>query len=486
MYLGIDLGTSSLKLVLLDDQHHIHASVDAPISLQRSHPNWSEQNPTDWWKALESSVAQLRAVAPVAWSQVRAIGLSGQMHGAVVLDAQMEVLRPAILWNDGRSGAQCLALEQRVPQSRLITGNLAMPGFTAPKLLWIAEHERSVFKAIKKVLLPKDWLRLQLTGDCVSDMSDASGTLWLDVGNRCWSEPMLAACGLNLSHMPSLIEGSQPSGTIRPALTQAWGLPAGVMVAGGGGDNAASAVGIGAARPGQGFVSLGTSGVVFMVSDTYQPAPELAIHAFAHALPGRWHLMSVMLSAASAFGWIAQLTGSASEAQLAARVAELSPDRRAAAPVFLPYLSGERTPHNNPDATGAFIGLHSEHTAADLGYSVMEGVTFGLMDGLRSMGQSQPSNTPLALVGGGARSDAWAQLLASGLGCPLQRSENAQAAAALGAARLAWLADGGSEKEVCQPLPMAQTFVSDDEVRQSLAQRYQRYRGLYPALTNFF
>lgn len=486
MYLGIDLGTSGLKLLLLDDQHHVHASVDAPISLQRPHPNWSEQNPADWWKALGSAVAQLRTDEPTAWSQVRAIGLSGQMHGAVILGAQLDVLRPAILWNDGRSGAQCLALEQCVPQSRLITGNLAMPGFTAPKLLWLAEHEPAVFKATAKVLLPKDWLRLQLTGDCVSDMSDASGTLWLDVGQRCWSEPMLAACGLNLSHMPSLVEGSQPSGTVRPALAQAWGLPAGVMVAGGGGDNAASAVGIGAARPGQGFVSLGTSGVVFLVSNTFKPAPELAVHAFAHALPGRWHQMSVMLSAASAFGWITQLTGSASEAQLAARVAELSPDSRAAAPVFLPYLSGERTPHNNPDASGAFIGLRSAHTAADLGYAVMEGVTFGLMDGLRAMGQSQPSNVPLALVGGGARSDAWAQLLASGLGCPLQRPENAHAAAALGAARLAWLADGGSEDEVCQPLPMAQTFVSDDVVRQSLAQRYQRYRGLYPALTNFF
>lgn len=486
MYLGIDLGTSGLKLLLLDDQHLVHASVDAPIRLQRPHPNWSEQNPADWWQALESAVAQLRTAEPTAWGQVRAIGLSGQMHGAVVLGAQLEVLRPAILWNDGRSGAQCLALEQRVPQSRLITGNLAMPGFTAPKLLWLAEHEPSVFKATAKILLPKDWLRLQLTGDCVSDMSDASGTLWLDVGQRCWSELMLAACGLNLSHMPSLVEGSQPSGTVRPALAQAWGLPAGVMVAGGGGDNAASAVGIGAARPGQGFVSLGTSGVVFLVSDTYQPAPELAVHAFAHALPRRWHQMSVMLSAASAFGWITQLTGCASEAQLAARVAELNPDRRAAAPVFLPYLSGERTPHNNPDASGAFIGLRSAHTVADLGYAVMEGVTFGLMDGLRAMGQNQPSNVPLALVGGGARSDAWAQLLASGLGCTLQRPENAHAAAALGAARLAWLADGGSEVEVCQPLPMAQVFVPEDAIRQHLAQRYTRYRGLYPALTHFF
>lgn len=486
MYLGIDLGTSGLKLLLLDTRHHVHASVDAPITLQRPHPNWSEQNPAEWWQALESAVAQLRAAAPMAWSQVRAIGLSGQMHGAVLLGQQLQVLRPAILWNDGRSGAQCQALEQRAPQSRQITGNLAMPGFTAPKLLWLAEHEPAVFNATTKVLLPKDWLRLQLTGDCVSEMSDASGTLWLDVGQRCWSEPMLAACGLDVSHMPRLVEGSQPSGTVRPSLAQAWGLPAGVMVAGGAGDNAASAVGIGAARPGQGFVSLGTSGVVFLVSDTYKPAPELAVHAFAHALPGRWHQMSVMLSAASAFGWITQLTGSANETLLAAQVGQLTPDLRARAPVFLPYLSGERTPHNNPDASGAFIGLRSEHTAVDLGYAVMEGVTFGLMDGLRAMGQSQPSSVPLALVGGGARSDAWAQLLASGLGCPLHRPENAHAAAALGAARLAWLANDGSEEEVFQTLPIRQSFEPDDDICQTLTQRYARYRSLYPALTKFF
>lgn len=297
---------------------------------------------------------------------------------------------------------------------------------------------------------------------------------------------MLAACGLNLSHMPRLVEGSQPSGTVLPALAKAWGLPDNVMVAGGGGDNAASAVGVGAARPGQGFVSLGTSGVVFLVSDVYRPAPELAVHAFAHALPKRWHQMSVMLSAASAFGWVTQITGSGDEAKLSAQVAGLTPERRAAAPVFLPYLSGERTPHNNPDASGAFIGLRSEHTAADLGYAVMEGVTFGLMDGWRAMGQSGPSGVPLALVGGGARSDAWAQMLSSGLRCPLERSDTAHAAAALGAARLAWLADGGLESEVCQPLPVAQTFEPTPAQSDLLAQRHLRFRALYPALQPLF
>jgi xylulokinase len=486
MYLGIDLGTSGLKLLLLDPQHRVQASVDAPLTLQRPQPGWSEQQPHDWWQALQNAVAQLRAAAPEAWRQVRAIGLSGQMHGAVVLDGQAEVLRPAILWNDGRAQAQCAELEQRVPQSRHITGNLAMPGFTAPKLLWLREHEPALFAKIRQVLLPKDWLRLQLTGEAVSEMSDASGTLWLDVGQRRWSEVMLAACGLDLSHMPRLVEGSAPSAMLRPSLAQQWGLPKHVVLAGGGGDNAASAVGIGAVRAGQGFVSLGTSGVVFLVSTSFRPAPEQAVHAFAHALPGRWHQMSVMLSAASAFGWITQLTGSADEAQLAQRVDSLDLAQRARAPVFLPYLSGERTPHNNPQASGVFIGLRSDHTAADLGYAVMEGVSFGLLDGLRAMGQTGPCATPLALVGGGARSDGWAELLASGLGRPLHRPQGAHAAAALGAARLAWLADGGAEEEVCQPLVLEKSFAPEPALSQLLAERYPRYDALYPALQSLF
>jgi xylulokinase len=282
------------------------------------------------------------------------------------------------------------------------------------------------------------------------------------------------------------VEGSAPSGVLKTSVAQAWGLPANVVVAGGGGDNASSAVGVGAAQAGQGFVSLGTSGVVFLVSDSYRPAPEQAVHAFAHALPGRWHQMSVMLSAASAFGWVTQLTGSADEAQLAQSVAALSQGRRAAAPIFLPYLSGERTPHNNPNTSGVFIGLRSEHTAADLGYAVMEGVTFGLMDGLRAMEQGQSTALPLTLVGGGARSDAWAQLLASGLGRPMHRCEGAHTAAALGAARLAWLADGADPDFVCKSLPTVQSFEPDLATVQHLSERYPRYQALYPALLHLF
>jgi xylulokinase len=488
MFLGIDLGTSAIKLLLLDDAHQIRAVADAPLTLQRPQPTWSEQDPRAWWLAVEQAVAQMRAQHPALWSSIQAIGLSGQMHGAVALDAQSQVVRPAILWNDGRSGAQCLALEAAAPQSRAITGNLAMPGFTAPKLLWMREHEPALFAQIRSVLLPKDWLGLQLTGEAISEMSDAAGTLWLDVAKRAWSEAMLHACGLTLAHMPRLIEGSQSRGTLLPALAQRWGLSASVIVAGGGGDNAASAVGVGATRPGEGFVSLGTSGVVFLAGDAYQAAPELAVHAFAHALPGRWHQMSVMLSAASAFGWITQCTGSSDEAQLAQTVQVLSPAQRARAPLFLPYLSGERTPHNNPQASGSFIGLRSEHGVADLAYSVMEGVAFGLMDGQAAMCPQGPGEgaPALHLVGGGARSDAWAQLLASGLQRRLQRPSGAQAAAALGAARLAWMAAGASEAEVCTALPASATFAPDAAQAELLAPRYARFRALYPALQAHF
>lgn len=494
MYLGIDLGTSGVKLLLLDEMQTVLATADAAVPQHRPQPTWSEQHPADWMAALEAAMEQLRSQVPTAWAKVRGIGLSGHMHGAVVLGAQGQVLRPAILWNDGRASAECVALEQAVPTSRQITANLAMPGFTAPKLLWLRAHEPAVFDQIRTVLLPKDWLRLQLTGDAVSDMSDASGTLWLDVQARAWSPAMLQACGLDTSHMPALAEGNAPTGTLRSDVARRWGLGDGVVVAAGAGDNAASAVGVGARTAGQGFVSLGTSGVVFRVTDAFAPATERAVHAFAHALPQRWHHMSVMLSAASAFGWVTRLTGRGDEAQLSDAVGALVPSRQAQAPLFLPYLSGERTPHNNAAATGVFMGLRAEHDAADLAYAVMEGVGFGLLDGLNAMraagagqgGATVLNDEALALVGGGARSNPWAQLLASALGTPLQRPQGAHAAAALGAARLAAMACSGDEAHWCQPLPADATFTPQPAQQALLADRYARFVALYPALQSQF
>ena len=486
MYLGIDLGTSELKLVLLDRQHRLVASVGERLTVQRPAPLHSEQSPADWWDAMTRAMARLQAGQAAALAQVRAIGLSGQMHGAVLMDAAGEVLRPAILWNDGRSGAECAELEAACPRLHAIAGNLAMPGFTAPKLLWVRRHEPEVFARTATVLLPKDWLRFMLTGERVGEMSDAAGTLWLDVAERRWSAEVLAACGLTEAQMPRLVEGSEASGTLRPELAARWGLPAGVIVAGGGGDNAASAVGIGAVRPGEGFVSLGTSGVIFLTSDRFRPNPASAMHAFCHALPGTWHQMSVMLSAANGLSWVTRLVGAASEGALLEQVACLSPEQRERAPLFLPYLNGERTPHNNPHAQGSFFGLTNEHDAAALGWSVIEGVTFGLLDGWHALGVQPGEVAGLTLVGGGARSGLWAQLLADAIGVPMVTRHGGEAGGALGAARLAWLADGGTLDQVCPAPEIAATFSPDPAETARLAARHARFRALYRAVAGLF
>ena len=487
MYLGLDLGTSELKALLLADDHRVVAVARAPLTVQRPQPLWSEQSPADWWAAVEAVMTELSTTHTDALAQVRAIGLSGQMHGAVLLDANDTVLRPAILWNDGRSGAACDALVAAVPALSQITGNLAMPGFTAPKLWWVREHEPEVFRRTARVLLPKDYVRLRLTGEAVTDCSDASGTLWLDVGARRWSAELLAACGLNEGHMPRLVEGSAVSAHLCPELARRWGLRANVPVAGGGGDNAASAVGMGAVEPGQGFVSLGTSGVIFRSTERFIPNPGQALHAFCHALPGRWHQMSVMLSAASAVSWATRALAFANEAALLLAAQSLSDPQRDTAPLFLPYLSGERSPHNNPLAQGALVGLTHHHDAAVLAYAVVEGVSFGLLDGYRSFGAAPagPSQA-LSLVGGGARSAFWAQLLSSLLDVPLLTHEGGEAGGALGAARLAWLADGGVEAQVCTAPPVSRRFEPEPLVRQRLAGRGERFRRLYPALRERF
>ena len=484
MFLGLDLGTSELKALLLDEQHAIRATARSALRISRPQPLWSEQQPGDWWAAVEDVMAQLAASHAAELSQLRAIGLSGQMHGAVLLDAPGAVLRPAILWNDGRSGAQCEQLMRELPQLAQITGNLAMPGFTAPKLLWVREHEPALFARTARVLLPKDYLGWKLSGDAATDCSDASGTLWLDVGRRAWSQTMLEATGLSQQHMPRLAEGSDAVGVLKPELARRWGLPEGVVIAAGGGDNAASAVGIGATAPGQGFVSLGTSGVIFVVSDSFRPNPAQAMHAFCHALPGRWHQMSVMLSAANCLDWAAKLTGSTSVAQLLERAATLDAEQRRRAPLFLPYLSGERSPHNNPHAQGVLFGLRHDHDGAAIAWAVLEGVSFGLRDGFDSLAlppNQQPSS--LALVGGGARSALWGQLLADVLGVALEVRAGNEAGGALGAARLGWLAAGGDETEVCRSQGAPdRVFEPDAASGAALAERLRRFRALYPAL----
>jgi xylulokinase len=425
---------------------------------------------------------RLRSQQPQALSQLQAIGLSGQMHGAILLDANEQVLRPAMLWNDGRSGAQCKQLTRDVPDLSAITGNLAMPGFTAPKLQWVREHEPEVFAQTRRVLLPKDWLRLMLTGGAVSDMSDASGTLWLDVGQRDWSDTLLAATGLTRAHMPRLVEGSEAASDVKPELCKRWGPPHKVPVAGGAGDNAASAVGMGLVHTGQGFISLGTSGVVFVSSDRFEPNKSEALHTFCHALPDRWQQMSVMLSAASAVTWASKVLGLADETELLAEAASLGELARSDAPIFLPHLNGERSPHNNPEATGSWTGLRAQHTRAHLAYAVAEGVGLGLSDGLRTVSFKPPALQTLSLVGGGSRSAWWAQLLANTLGLRLTVHQHSEHAGAIGSARLAWLATGGSLDTVTITLPVLARYTPVEANQARLAARHQRFRERYREL----
>lgn len=477
MYLGIDIGTSELKALIVNAQGEIVASEHAALAVQRPHPHWAEQDPHDWWRACHQVITRLRQQAPLAWSAIEAIGLSGQMHGAVLLDEQGEVLRPCILWNDTRSAAECHWLGQHHPEIMHISSNMIMPGFTAPKLCWVARHEPDCFRRISKVLLPKDYLRWRLTGRFVTDPSDAAGTLWLDVAKRDWSAALLSATGMRRDQMPTLVEGNAVSGTLRPAIADEWGLSSSVIIAGGGGDNATSAVGVGAVNPGDAFISLGTSGVIFVVNDRLQADPQSGVHAFCHALPDRWHQMSVMLSAASCLRWLCQLL-SVSENQLLEEIAALGPAQKQQAPLFLPYLSGERTPHNDPDATGAFFYLRHETQRALLGYAVLEGVAFGLADGLTVLGEGRRAITQFSLTGGGARSSLWAQLIADVLTLPVV-THPASASGALGAARLAWLAAGGDEAQVCLKPPIQARFLPNPEVRQGLQQRLAQFRELY-------
>jgi xylulokinase len=481
MFLGIDLGTSEVKLLLLDGSGRIVGTAGSALTLSSPQPLWSEQTPAHWWRATGEAVSKLRAAHPAEFAAVRAIGLSGQMHGAVLLDGDDAVLRPAILWNDGRCHAECAELEAAAPALHDIAGNLAMPGFTAPKLLWVRKHEPELFARVASVLLPKDWLRLQLTGDKVSDPSDAAGTLWLDVARRDWSDELLAATGLTRAHMPRLVEASQPSGVLKPELAKAWGLGPEVVVAGGAGDNAASAIGIGATQPGDGFISLGTSGVLFVVNDRFSPNPASAVHAFCHALPQRWHQMSVMLSAASCFKWFCQLVGS-DEATLLAELAHGDNAVSDRAPIFLPYLAGERTPHNDPFAPGVFHGLKAATTRADCTYAVLEGVAFGLADGLAALRAAGTEVAQLSLVGGGSRSPDWAQLIADALNVEIVVHAGSEAGGALGAARLGWLAAGGRVEDVCPRPPIAARFAPAPERHARLAPRLARFHDLYQRL----
>jgi xylulokinase len=482
MYLGIDVGTSEVKALLLNAQHQVIATAGSTLEVSRPHPGHSEQDPASWWAATCNALKMLQQQHPVDYAAVSAIGLSGQMHGAVLLDKADKVLRPAILWNDTRCAHECEEMMAELPGAAQLAGSLIMPGFTAPKLRWVAKHEPAIYAQVAEVLLPKDYVRLMLTGEHITDLSDASGTAWLDVARRCWSPELLALTGLTEAHMPRVVEGNAPAGEVSERVRAQLGLRAGVLVAGGAGDNAASAVGMGAVNAGEGFLSLGTSGVLFVVTPTFAPNAASATHAFCHAVPARWHQMSVMLSAASCLQWAKQAFGAASESELEARAAALSFDARAAAPLFLPYLSGERTPHNDAVTRGSLHGLNHSTDQAALAYAVIEGVSFGLTDGLNALKKAGSTVNRLSLVGGGARSAMWAQQLASSLNVEIVLHAESAAGGALGAARLGWLATGASIDQVCTQPEVSKSYFPDAAEQAFLAPRYEKFQDLYPAL----
>ncbi len=480
MYLGIDLGTSGVKAMLIDgDQRVIGSATGKEVATARPHAGWSEQDPADWIRATEEAIAGLRADHPAALAAVRGIGLSGHMHGATLLDAEDKVLRPCIMWNDTRSHREAASLDAD-PRFRKITGNIVFPGFTAPKLAWVKNNEPDIFAKVRWVLLPKDFLRVWLTGEHLSEMSDSAGTSWLDTGARKWSADLLAATDLEERQMPGLVEGTDAAGILRPELAARWGLGEGVVVAGGAGDNAASACGMGTVREGAAFVSLGTSGVLFAANASYLPNPESAVHAFCHALPATWHQMGVILSATDALNWHSRVTG-ASAADLTKELGETL--QAPSGVTFLPYLSGERTPHNDAAIRGAFLGLGHESSRVVLTQAVLEGVSFAIRDSLEALKSAGTRLSRVTAIGGGSRSRYWLKSIATALGLPVDLPADGDFGAAFGAARLGLIAATGADPvAVCTAPKTAATIEPEAALDAAYEDAYQRYRRLYPAI----
>lgn len=498
MYLGIDLGTSSVKLVLMNEAQEIIAQDTQTLTVSQPQPLWSEQNPEDWWNATCNSVAILKKDYPQQFAAIKAIGLSGQQHGATLLDQYDAVLRPAILWNDGRSMAQCQQLEMQVPNYAEIVGNRIMPGFTAPKILWVKQHEPEIFAKIAKVLLPKDYLRLKITGVYASDLSDSAGTCWLNVRERKWSEKMLAATGLTEKHMPALFEGSEITGSVSKEIAHAWGVAENMVVVGGGGDNAASAISVNVIKPGSAFLSLGTSGVYFVAANQYNANPQDGIHTFCHCLPKLWHHMAVHLSAANCVTWLADILNTSTQELLneiegrGERRSLCSARATAGRPydnlIFLPYLSGERTPHNDPYAKGVFFGLTHMTTRSNLLQAVLEGVAFAFADGQDAMLQAGITINEISVVGGGARSFYWGNILAAALNRPLIYRADREVGGALGAARLAWLGINKADPQTAFTSPVIEKIIEPDKDLVTMYQEKRQifnkiYRSLKPLFT---
>jgi xylulokinase len=476
-FIGLDLGTSSLKAILVDADQRILAEKAVPLTVERPHPGWSEQDPQSWCDAAVTALRGLGAEHDLGG--VQGIGLSGHMHGATLIGAEDQPLRPCMLWNDTRSHQEAAAMDAD-PRFRDITGNIVFPGFTAPKVDWLRLHEPQVFARVAKVLLPKDYLRLFLTGEHVSEMSDAAGTAWLDTAARDWSDDLLAACHLGRENMPALVEGSAPSGRLRADLAQDLGLPA-CIVAGGAGDNAAAAIGAGVVADGTAFLSLGTSGVLFAANDGYRPDPGSAVHTFCHALPETWHQMGVILAAADALEWLSRLTGKPA----AALTGGLGPVQAPGQTLFLPYLGGERTPHNDAAIRGQFLHLDHATDATEAARAVLQGVSFAFADCRDALAGTGTRLSRALALGGGAKSAHWIAMLASTLNITLDVPKAGDFGAALGAARLGMMAGSGAGPEVASPPPLDRSVDPDPALVPALAEAHARYKRAYALLKDF-
>ena len=487
--IGIDTSTTATKAVVIDRDGRVVAEGVQEYDYQIPQPGWSEQDPELWWDATVAAIRSALSVAGIDAADVAAVGLAGQMHGLVLLDRAREVLRPAILWNDQRTAHQCADVRTRVGAERLIevTGNDALPGFTAPKLMWVRDHEPAVFERTEHVLLPKDYVRLCLTGELAMDKADGAGTLLFDLAARNWSPEVLRALELDPAWFPVTHEGPTITGEMTREAAAATGLRPGTPVVAGGGDQAANAVGVGAVDPGTMALSLGTSGVVFTATDTPSTDPRGRVHAFCHAVPERWHLMGVMLSAAGSLRWYRDaLAPEASFEDLSAEAATTPAGSEGL--LFLPYLTGERTPHPDPQARGAFIGLNVQHRRPHLTRAVMEGVAFGLRDSLDLMlAAGTPAPTQIRASGGGVRSTLWQQILADVLDAEIATVATAEGAA-FGAGLLAAVGTGWftSTQEAAQAVVDVTPVAEPGPDQELYADTHRRYAGLYPALTAHF
>ena len=486
LYIGIDLGTSACKLLLVDEAGRVRNTVTKEYPISFPHPGWSEQNPADWWSACLAGIPEL--VSGVDAGEVKGIGLGGQMHGLVALDGGDNVLRPAILWNDGRTAKEVDYLNETIGRDRLsrYTANIAFAGFTAPKLLWMREKEPELFAKIEKIMLPKDYLVYRLTGIHATDYSDASGMLLLDVEHKCWSEEMCGICGVRMEQLPRLYESWEAVGPLKPDAAAALGLRSDVVVCAGAGDNAAAAVGTGTVGTGGCNISLGTSGTIFISSGKFGVDPNNALHAFAHA-DGGYHLMGCMLSAASCNKWWQDnIIG---VADYAGEQAKINPDQLGKNQVyFLPYLMGERSPINDTSARGCFIGMTMDTTRADMLQAVLEGVAFAIRDSFevaKSLGVSIPRSN---ICGGGSKSALWKTITANILGIPLDTVATEQGPG-YGGAILAMVAAGQfpSVQAACGELvELADTVEPDARLTALYEERYQQFRQIYPAMKNLF